>query len=247
MQHIMPSRVFNTHAAVKRLQDAGADDRLAEAVVATLGAAVSEHVATKTDIPTLTAGLSWRPSSTRQSSRSRRWSTGARRTISSGRCAVGSSDSSAPAGSPPRPWKPSPPTSWPSPRYGPTDDCRGDLRHHLGRDARSVRHLSQRQAEEDGGGDRRSDLERATRGTGALHYPPARRDCESEGRVDRAADQTCGGPWPAAVTARVRQRRERAVSRAPLSPEGPSARDRRRQAPRRVAPRARADRTPSDG
>ena len=58
MQHIMPSRVFNTHAAGKRLQDAGTDDRLAEAVVATLGAAVSEHVATKTDIPTLTADLS---------------------------------------------------------------------------------------------------------------------------------------------------------------------------------------------
>ena len=132
MQHIMPSRVFNTHAAVKRLQDAGTDDRRAEAVVATLGAAVSEHVATKTDIPTLTADLSWRPSSTRQSSRSRRWSTGGRRTISSGRCAVGSSDSSAPAGSSPRPWNPSPPTSWPSPRDEPTDDRCGDLRHHLG-------------------------------------------------------------------------------------------------------------------
>ena len=37
----------------QRLQDAGADERLAEAVVATLGAAVSEHVATKTDLEKL--------------------------------------------------------------------------------------------------------------------------------------------------------------------------------------------------
>ena len=49
----MPSLAFDTHAAVKRLQDAGADERLAEAVVATLGAAVSEHVATKTDLEKL--------------------------------------------------------------------------------------------------------------------------------------------------------------------------------------------------
>lgn len=56
MQH-MPSLAFDTHASMKRLQDAGADERLAEAVVATLGAAVSEHVATKTDITTLTADL----------------------------------------------------------------------------------------------------------------------------------------------------------------------------------------------
>ena len=53
----MPSLAFDTHAAVKRLQDAGADERLAEAVVTTLGAAVSEHVATKTDIATLTTDL----------------------------------------------------------------------------------------------------------------------------------------------------------------------------------------------
>ena len=49
----MPSVAFDTHASVKQLQDAGADERLAEAVVATLGAAGSEHVATKTDIATL--------------------------------------------------------------------------------------------------------------------------------------------------------------------------------------------------
>ena len=53
----MPSLAFDTHAAVKRLQDAGADERLAEAVVATLGTAVSEHVATKTDIATVKADL----------------------------------------------------------------------------------------------------------------------------------------------------------------------------------------------
>ena len=53
----MPSLAFDTHAAVKRLQDAGADERLAEAVVATLGAAVSEHVATKTDIATVKTDL----------------------------------------------------------------------------------------------------------------------------------------------------------------------------------------------
>ena len=34
----MPSLAFDTHAAVKQLQDAGADERLAEAVVATRSA-----------------------------------------------------------------------------------------------------------------------------------------------------------------------------------------------------------------
>ena len=53
----MPSVAFDTHAAVKQLQDAGADEQLAEAVVATLGAAGSEHVATKTDIATLASEL----------------------------------------------------------------------------------------------------------------------------------------------------------------------------------------------
>ena len=53
----MPSLAFDTHAAVKRLQDAGADERLAEAVVTTLGTAVSEHVATKTDIEKLEAQI----------------------------------------------------------------------------------------------------------------------------------------------------------------------------------------------
>ena len=53
IMRLMPSLAFDTHAAVKRLQDAGADERLAEAVVVTLGAAFSEHVATKTDIEKL--------------------------------------------------------------------------------------------------------------------------------------------------------------------------------------------------
>ena len=53
----MPSLAFDTHAAVKRLQDTGADERLAEAVVTTLGAAVSEHVATKTNVADLKTAI----------------------------------------------------------------------------------------------------------------------------------------------------------------------------------------------
>ena len=53
----MPSVTFDTHAAVKRLKDAGADERLAEAVVTTFGEAVTEHVATKGDITELRADL----------------------------------------------------------------------------------------------------------------------------------------------------------------------------------------------
>ena len=53
----MPSLAFDTHAAVKRLQDAGADERLDEAIVTTLGAAVSEHVATKTDVADLKTAI----------------------------------------------------------------------------------------------------------------------------------------------------------------------------------------------
>ena len=44
--------VFDTHAAVKRLQEAGADERLAEAVVATVNVAVGEPV-TKADLEPL--------------------------------------------------------------------------------------------------------------------------------------------------------------------------------------------------
>ena len=88
---------------------------------------------------------------------------------------------------------------------------------------------------------------RPGRGSGTPHQEPARRDCESEGRLDRAADQTRGGQRLAAVTSRVRQRRERAVSRATLSPEGSSARNRRRQAARRVAPHARTGGSEANG
>ena len=44
---------FDTHKAVKVLRDAGADEHLAEAVVDTIGSAMGENVATKTDITEL--------------------------------------------------------------------------------------------------------------------------------------------------------------------------------------------------
>jgi len=44
------SLAFDTHKAVKALKEAGADERLAEAVVATIGDAMGENVATKADI-----------------------------------------------------------------------------------------------------------------------------------------------------------------------------------------------------
>ena len=48
----MPVAAFDTHAAVKHLQQAGAEERLAEAVVATLAVAVGETV-TKADLEPL--------------------------------------------------------------------------------------------------------------------------------------------------------------------------------------------------
>ena len=48
--------VFDTHAAVKRLQEAGADERLAEAVVATVTVAVGEPV-TRADLDAALAPL----------------------------------------------------------------------------------------------------------------------------------------------------------------------------------------------
>ena len=53
----MSSLAFDTHAAVKRLQGAGADEKLAEAVVATCGSMLNENVATKTDLVELRADL----------------------------------------------------------------------------------------------------------------------------------------------------------------------------------------------
>ncbi len=48
---------FDTHEAVKALQEAGATEPLAEAVVATVGAAMGENLATKVDITGLKADL----------------------------------------------------------------------------------------------------------------------------------------------------------------------------------------------
>lgn len=45
---------------LKQFQDVGTDEQLAEAVVTTLDAVVSEHVATKTDIATAKADLTAR-------------------------------------------------------------------------------------------------------------------------------------------------------------------------------------------
>ena len=106
--------------------------------------------------------------------------------------------------------KPSPRTSWTSPRCGPTDDRRpGDLRDHLGR-----------------------------------HAP--RRGRAPEGSLDRAAAAARAVARSAARAARVRQRRERPLSRAALSPEGPSECDGRGEAARRLAPSARAGRAATD-
>ena len=49
----MSSFVFDTHQAVKDLKGAGADEKLAEAVVTTIGTAITDHVATKADIEAL--------------------------------------------------------------------------------------------------------------------------------------------------------------------------------------------------
>ena len=53
----MTTLAFDTHKAVKALQAAGAAEPLAEAVVATVGEAVGENVATKTDIAEVQATL----------------------------------------------------------------------------------------------------------------------------------------------------------------------------------------------
>ena len=53
----MSSLVFDTHQAVKNLKSAGADEKLAEAVVTTIGTAISDHVATKADIKDVRAEI----------------------------------------------------------------------------------------------------------------------------------------------------------------------------------------------
>ena len=49
----MVALAFDTHKAVKALKEAGPDEALAEAVVATVGDAVGENIATKADIAEL--------------------------------------------------------------------------------------------------------------------------------------------------------------------------------------------------
>ena len=53
----MIALAFDTHKAVKALREAGADEPLAEAVVATVGDAMGENVATKAYLAELEARL----------------------------------------------------------------------------------------------------------------------------------------------------------------------------------------------
>ena len=53
----MSTLAFDTHKAVKILQEAGANERLAEAVVATVGDAMGENMATKADLAALRSDL----------------------------------------------------------------------------------------------------------------------------------------------------------------------------------------------
>ena len=52
----MPAPAFDTYAAVKRLREAGVDERQAEAFVATVGDAMGEHV-TKADLAELRTAM----------------------------------------------------------------------------------------------------------------------------------------------------------------------------------------------
>ena len=54
----MATLAFDTHKAVKLLREAGAEEPLAEAVVATVGDAMGENVATKVDIATVQRDIS---------------------------------------------------------------------------------------------------------------------------------------------------------------------------------------------
>ena len=53
----MDAIAFDTHKAVKTLQEAGADERLAEAVVETVGDAMGKNMATKADIDAIRADI----------------------------------------------------------------------------------------------------------------------------------------------------------------------------------------------
>ena len=59
----MNTVAFDTHAAVKTLREAGADEAMAEAIVNTASAAAGadrEQLATKADLAALEARLTWR-------------------------------------------------------------------------------------------------------------------------------------------------------------------------------------------
>ena len=59
----MSAGAFDTHAAVKTLREAGADEAMAEAIVNTASAAAGadrEQLATKADLGTLEVRLTWR-------------------------------------------------------------------------------------------------------------------------------------------------------------------------------------------
>ena len=129
--------------------------------------------------------------------------------------------------------------SWISPRCGRTDDGRGDLRRDLGRDGTVVHDPPQSPAEEDGGGDRGSNRGHPGGGAGTRRHRTVGLDRGSEGGVDRAADPARRRPRAAAFAARVRQRRERALSGPALPAESESAGHRECEAAGRVASRAR--------
>ena len=142
----------------------------------------------------------------------------------------------------------SPPTSWTSPRYVPTDDRRpGDLGDHLGRHAAGVRHPPQCASKEDGSGDGGPVRRRAARGPGAFLDQPAGCGRAPEGGLDRPAPPARPIARPAAVAAGVRQRRERPLSRAALPLEGASERGRRRETARRLAACTRAGGSTTEG
>ena len=59
----MSAGAFETHAAVKTLREAGADEAMAEAIVNTASAAAGgdrEQMATKADLAALEVRLTWR-------------------------------------------------------------------------------------------------------------------------------------------------------------------------------------------
>ena len=84
----------------------------------------------------------------------------------------------------------------------------------------ALRYPPQRPAEEDGGCDGPARRERPGGGPDAPLQGPSRRDRHPLGIVDRAAPPARRAPRPDPRAARVRQRRERALPRTALPPEG---------------------------